>query len=135
MSKSTKSPVSAKVIREAFRNGTLDVAKVVDGKGDAVNPVSVLGANGDATRCRGRLNPAFAAYFVENTPGTSYAEKVAEVSTIEVPLNSPKTGRPIKPVTLPVSEVRALAGISGKAGRISKADLAKAGEAFQARKA
>lgn len=135
MSKSALKPVSAKVIRTAFRDGTLDASKVVDANGKPVNPVSIFGTDGDVSRCRGRLNPAFAEFYVANVKGTSYSEKVAEVSTIEVPLNSPKTGRPIKPVTLPVSEVRALAGISGKAGRISKADLAKAGEAWQARKA
>lgn len=130
-SKNALAPVSAKFVRAAFRDGTLDASKVVDAKGNAVNTASLFGASGDSTKVRGRIHPAFVAAFNESGLGT-YAEKsVAEKNMVTVPLNSPKTGRPIKPVSLPIGEVRVLAGIVGKKGRISSADLANAGRAYQ----
>jgi hypothetical protein len=135
MSKSTRTPVSAKTIRTAFQTGALDAAKVVDAKGKPVTPLSVLGRDGDASRVRGRVNPAFVTAFLEANPGSTYAEKSqAESPMVEVPLVSPKTGRPVKPVTLPRAEVRSLAGIEGRRGRIAKSDLAAAGVAFQVKR-
>lgn len=132
MSKSIATPVPAKTVRTAFRDGTLDATKVTDAKGNPVNTASLFGASGDSTKVRGRIHPAFIAYFNENVKGASYAEKsVAEKKTVEVPLNSPKTGRPIKPVTMTLAEVRALSGTTGKKGRVSSADLAAAGLAYQ----
>lgn len=135
MSKSTRTPVSAKTIRTAFQTGTLDASKVVDGKGKPVTPLSVLGRDGDASRVRGRVNPAFVAAFLAANPTATYAEKSqAESPMVEVPLVSPKTGRSVKPVVLPRAEVRALAGIEGRRGRIGKSDLLAAGAAFQAKR-
>jgi hypothetical protein len=132
MSKRTVStPVTAKTIRQAFQSGALDPAKVVNAKGDAVNPACLF--SGPQGKGRGRLNPAFVAAFLDANPGTTYAEKVAEVKMVEVPLTSPKTGRPIKPVSLPISEVRTLAGVAGKKGRLSQADLTAAAKAYQAK--
>lgn len=129
--RSVKTPVSAKTIRTAFRDGTLNVKDVKDANGKPINPVSVLGADGDASRCRGRLLPAFAAFYTEKFPNTTYAEKSgADERTVEVPRVSAKTGRPVKPTRLPIAEVRALAGVSGKKGRLSKADLLAAAEAL-----
>ena len=129
--RSVKTPVSAKTIRTAFRDGTLNVKDVKDANGKPVNPVSIFGPEGDQSRCRGRLNPAFAAFYTEKVKGTTYAEKSgADERTVEVPRVSAKTGRAIKPTVLPIAEVRALAGVSGKKGRLSKADLTAAAEAL-----
>lgn len=129
MSKNLATPVTAKTIRTAFQSGALDPAKVVNAKGEPVNTGCLF--SGPQGRGRGRLNPAFVQAFLDANPGTTYAEKVAEVKTVTVPLTSPKTGRPIKPVTLPMAEVRSLAGKAGKVGRLSSADLIAAGQAYQ----
>lgn len=132
----SKTLVTAAAIRKAFQSGALNVADVVDAKGNPVNPVSVLGRDGDTSRIRGRVNPAFAAHFVANTPGTEYKEKVAERKTRDLTYSvKDKAGRSRKrSVTLTIAEVRALAGVTGKKGRLSQADLDRAGEAYAARK-
>lgn len=129
-----KTLVTASTIREAFRNGTLNVADVKDAKGNPVSPASILGADGTGTKVRGRLNPAFVAHFVANTPGTAYKEKVAERKTRALTYTvKDKAGRSRKrEVTLTIAEVRALAGVTGKKGRLSQADLDRAGEAYAA---
>jgi len=131
MGKSVKKyPVDAATIRAAFHNGDLDPAKVVDGKGEQVNPACLFG--GPQGRGRGRLNPAFVQAFIDANPGATYDQKGANAQpkTVSVPRTSPKTGRPVKPTVLPLSEVRALAGVSGKRGRLSSTDLANAAAAL-----
>lgn len=136
MSKSISTPVTAKTIRLAFQTGTLDASNVVDANGKPVSPLSVLGRDGDASRVRGRLNPAFVQAFLTANPASTYAEKsVAEVPMVQVPLTSPKTGRAIKPVTMPRSEAKALAGVGGRKGRLSAEHLLAAGKAYQAKTA
>lgn len=132
MAKNALAPVDTKTIRNAFVTGALDASKVVDAKGKPVSTASLLGADGTGTKVRGRLHPAFVAAFEAANPGTVFVEGAeANVKTVEVPRTSAK-GRPMKPATLPIAEVRRLAGIEGKKGRISKADLAKAGAALVA---
>lgn len=120
MSRKVSTPVSVKTIRAAFHDGTLKPA-------EGVSPASVTPG------ARGRINPAHVAVYVEANPGTTYAEKTAEAKTVSLPLVSPKTGRPIKPVVVTISEARALAGVEGKRGRLGSASLAKAAEAYQAK--
>lgn len=137
MSKSTKrsvaTPVSAKRVRAAFVAGEFTAP-------DEALP-SLLGGTytktggfvqSESGLVRGRLNPAAIAAFNEQVSGEVYAgEKVnVEARTIEVPMFSPKTGRPVKSLVKPISEVRAAAGVEGKKGRLSAADLHKAAVAF-----
>jgi len=136
MSKSIATPVSAKTVRTAFRDGTLDASKVLDGKGNAVNTASLFGADGTSTKVRGRIHPAFVAYFNDNAKGQTYAEKsVAEKTMVTLPLVSLKTGKPVKPVQVPIAEARALSGTTGKKGRLSSADLVTAATAYQTARA
>lgn len=118
--------VTAQTIRAAYHTGALDAAKVVDAKGKAVPTGSLFG--GPQGRGRGRLNPAHVEAFLAANPGTAYAEKVAEVKTVDLPMVSAKTGRPVKPVTVPLSEFRALSG--QKMGKPSAASLQAASEAY-----
>lgn len=131
MSKSTTTaPVAtAAVIRAAFQNGTLDVTKVVNEKGEQVNPISVLGRDGDASNIRGRVHPAFTEAFLAANP-KAVIGKGSAPKMVEVPMFSTKTGRAIKPVLRPITEVRAAAGKAGKAGRLSSADMLKAAQVF-----
>jgi len=116
-------------VRALFSNGTLKVTDVKDAKGNPVNPASIFGADGTGSKVRGRVHPAFAAHAEAKGHGTM-REKVVAERTVEVPMFSPKTGRPVKSLTKPVSEVRKAAGIEGKAGRLSAADLHRAAVAF-----
>lgn len=134
MTKNTITPVFAKNIRVAFREGErgLDATKVVDAKGNAVNPASVLGADGDATRCRGRLNPAFVSAYLAAFPEHDYAEKsVSPSAQVELPITkTSKSGATLKrPEVFAASDVRKMLGHEpGKRGRLSQADLAKAAQ-------
>lgn len=130
-SKNALAPVSAKQVRATFRDGTLDASKVVDAKGNAVNTASLFGADGTSTKVRGRIHPAFVAAYNASGLGT-YAEKsIAEQNMVTLPLVSAKTGRPIKPVEVPIAQARALSGTTGKKGRLSSADLVAAAAAYQ----
>lgn len=131
MSKSLRA-VSVKEIRTAFQNGTLSVADVTDEDGNPVNPASVLGAGGDVSRVRGRVNPAFSAHFVASTPGTTYAEKTAEGKTVTLPLVklNAKGARMQKPEAFPIAQVRALAGAPER-GRLSAKHITDAAQAVQ----
>lgn len=135
MARNIKTPVDAKTIRAAFHNGDLDASKVVNDKGEAVNTASLFG--GPQGRGRGRLHPALVQAFLDANPGTTYDQKGANAQpkTVEVPrvkTDAKGRKRALKPVTLPIAEVRALAGVSGKRGRLSSTDLARAGEALVA---
>lgn len=130
MSKTTVTTVAPSAVREAFRSGRLNVSDVLDAKGKPVNPASILGAGGDVSKCRGRVNPAFVAHFEANTPNTIVREKFTAPRMVTVPMFSKKTGRPVKSIEKPVDEVRKAAGTTGKAGRLSQADLLAAAKAF-----
>ena len=129
--------VSAAVVRDAFRTGALDATKVVDAKGNPVSTASLFGASGDSTKVRGRIHPAFVAAFNAVNKSVQYAEKrVKAEAMVEIPrvsVDSKGRKRALKPVTLPASEVRALAGESGKRGRIGKDTIAKASAALAKR--
>lgn len=80
---------------------------------------------------RGRLSQRHRDAFTASTKRPTTGEKVAvDRSQVEVPMFSPKTGRPVKPVVKTRSEVRALSGTEGKQGRISRADLLAAARAL-----
>lgn len=130
MSNSTPTTVAPAAVREAYRSGRLNAADVLDAKGNPVDPTSIFGANGDVSRCRGRVNPAFVAHFEANTPGAVVKEKFVAPRMVTVPMFSTKTGRPVKSIEKPIDEVRAAAGTTGKAGRLSNADLLAAAKAF-----
>lgn len=135
MSKSKSIVVSTATIRAAFvgDNATLNPAKVTDAKGAAVSTASLLGKSGDGSMVRGRIHPLFVAAYLAANPGTTFGEgdnKPAD-RTVSLPLVSEKTGRPIKPVTVPVSEAKSLAGVAGKRGRLSSDELVAAAKAYQ----
>lgn len=130
MSNSTaaKTVATAPVVRAAFKDGLFTAP-------EGVSLASLLGADGKGEKVRGRIHPAFAEALVKAQPRKFVlpvaGEKAAPVAkTVEVPRFSQKTGRPVKPVTMPVAEVRALAGKPGSKGRLGKADLAAAAKAL-----
>lgn len=123
MSKNALKPVPARVVREFAREGRVTLT-------DAALDCILGGPQG---RGRGRLNPdAIAAFNAENGEGLVYAgeKSEAEVKTVTVPMFSPKTGRPVKPLVKPLTEVRKAAGVEGKRGRLSASDLLAAAKAF-----
>jgi hypothetical protein len=132
MGKSKSIIVSTSTIRSAFvgEGATLDPASV-----DAPM-ASLVGATGTLKRpgkVRGRIHPAYVAAFLAANPGTVFGEgenKPAD-RTVSLPLVSAKTGRAITPVTVPVSEAKSLAGVAGKRGRLSAAELVAAAQAYQ----
>lgn len=115
--------VSAARVREAFTAGLFTAP-------DEALP-SLVGRNGDG-RVRGRLNPLAVKAFNEQVKGERYAGEKSEVEakTVTLTMYSPKTGRAVKPITKPIAEVRKAAGVEGKKGRLSKADLHAAALAF-----
>lgn len=120
--------VSTATIRAAFLDGTLKPAK-------DVSTASLFGKDGTRTKpgnVRGRIHPAHVQVFLDANPGTVFGEgsEAPAARTIDVPRTG-KNGRPLAPVTLPVSEAKALAGVAGKRGRMSSEELAKAGAAYQ----
>lgn len=128
--------VNAARVRAAFAAGEFTAP-------DAALP-SLLGGSYTKTKgyqagtgvIRGRLNPLAVEAFNEQVKGEVYAGEKAKdavggnVKTVEVPMFSAKTGRPVKSVTRTLSEVRTLAGVEGKKGRLSKADLLAAAVAL-----
>lgn len=124
---SAKRVVSTAEIREAFRNG---LAPAKD-----VSTASLFGANGTAkapVKVRGRIHPAHVEVFLSANPGTKFGEGESAPAkrTVSVPRTS-ANGRALKPVILPVAEAKALAGVAGKRGRLSSAELEAAGVAYQ----
>lgn len=130
--------VAASVVRAAFANGDFDAP-------DQALP-SLLGGSytvkggfvpSETGLVRGRLHPLAIEAFNEQVKGQQYAGEKAKgvvvggpVKTVEVPMFSAKTGRPVKSRTLPIGEVRALAGKPDGRGRISAADLLVAAKAL-----
>jgi hypothetical protein len=122
----TKIVATAPVVRAAFAEGLFTVP-------EGVSSASLTGTNGGPVR--GRIHPALVAALVEAHPRrfsapekTDKAEKV--VKTVAVPRFSQSTGRAIKAATLPIAEVRTLAGKPGSKGRLAKADLTAAAVAL-----
>lgn len=129
MGKQVLTPVSAREIRQAYANGDFTVP-------EGTNIASLVGRNGDG-RVRGRLNPAVVQAFLTSKAGKgkSYAEKSeAEGRTVTLTLtrrdkNGKSRGK--VDVSMPVAEVRSLAGAPAK-GRLSNAHLATATERAEA---
>lgn len=136
MGKSKSILVSTATIRAAFGPDGMDPATVTDEKGNAVSTASLFGANGtreNPVKVRGRIHPAFRDAYLAANPGHVFGEgEDAPASrTVNLPLVSAKTGRAIKPVEVPVSEAKRLAGVEGKRGRLSSEELARAAAAYQ----
>jgi hypothetical protein len=135
MSKSLVS-ASASTVRAFWQANAEDAQRIATAANVSTN--SVLGADGDTSRIRGRINPAFYAsgegQALLTKAGLTYGEKSsAEVKTVEVPRVSPKTGRAIKSTVLPLSEARVLAGEpENRKGKMSSASLLKVAEALTA---
>lgn len=117
--------VTAARVREAFANGEFTAP-------DAALP-SLVGRNGDG-RVRGRLNPLAVEAFNEQVKGEAYAGEKSPLEgakMVTLPLTKPNAKGALlkRPEDFPMSEVRRLAGVEGKKGRLSKADIARATEA------
>ncbi len=129
MSKPTITLVPAARVREAYREGLFTAPD------EAL--ASLVGANGSG-KVRGRLNPAAIAAFNEQMTGEQYAGEKSPVEgrTVTLPLTkvNAKGARLKRPETFPLSEVRSLAGVVGKKGRLSAAEIAKAAEAVEAQR-
>jgi hypothetical protein len=125
---------SGSTVRKFWQENAALAAEVAAEAGVSTN--SVLGADGDAKRIRGRINPAFYSTGrgaeALTAAGLTYGEKsVAEVKTVTVPRVSAKTGRAIKPTVLPLAEARVLAGeAENRKGIMSSASLLKVAEAL-----
>lgn len=124
-SKNIATPVPAKRVREAFAKGEFTVPD----EGLAC----LLGKDGNG-KVRGRLNPVVIAAFNEQVTGEVYAgeKSVAEVKSVTLDLTKPnaKGARLKRPESFPLTEVRKRAGVEGKAGRLSKANLVAASESI-----
>lgn len=124
MSKSNITLVPASRVREAFAQGLFTAP-------EAALP-SLVGKNGDG-RVRGRLNPLAVAAFNEQVKGEQYAgeKSPVESKSITLPLTKMTAAgaRVKRPETFPLSEVRNLAGVVGKKGRLSAADIETAASA------
>ena len=114
--------VNAQFIRQAAREGRVTLT-------DADLPAFTGGPQG---RGRGRLPKSAIAAFEAENPGFVYAgEKSAvEQKTVTLPLTKPNArGAMLKrPEDFPIKEVRQRAGVVGKKGRLSAADLTRAAE-------
>lgn len=96
---------------------------------------SLIGRNGDG-KVRGRLNPKAVEAFEAQVPGEQYAGEKSQVEsrTVSLPLTKMNAAgaRLKRPETFTLTEVRTLAGIEGKKGRISSANLTAAAKAVEA---
>lgn len=128
-------PATDAQIREAFRDGSYKPSS------DAFLP-ALAGGSFSKTKgytpsesglVRGRLSQAVREDFTAQTKRATAGEKSGinpNAATVEVPRVSAKTGRPIKPVVMPLAEAKALIGAPGKKGRLSADDLAKVAAAL-----
>jgi len=139
MSKNIATPVSAKTVRAAFAAGeftapTEALPSLLGGKNVKVDGV-LTHVPSPSGLVRGRLNPAAVEAFNAQVKGKVYAGEKTKVEdkTITLDLRKPNAkGAMLKrPEAFPVSQVRALAGISGRKGRISREALARATEAVE----
>lgn len=141
MSKNIATPVSAKSVRAAFAAGeftapTEALPSLVGGKTVKVDGV-LTHVPSPSGLVRGRLNPAAVEAFNSQVKGKVYAGEKAKVdgegATITLPLRKPNAkGAMLKrPESFTNAQVRALAGISGRKGRISKEALVRATEAVE----
>lgn len=123
-------PVAASEVRAFFQANPKVAQEVAEAAGVATN--SVLGADGDASRIRGRINPAFTAHFNE-TQAPKHYQEVPKGGIARTPLmvTVPRTGangRALKAVEVERSEALRLLGYAeNRKGSLSSADLAKVG--------
>lgn len=124
-SKNIATPVPAKRVREAFAQGLFTVPD----EGLAC----LVGKNGDG-KVRGRLNPIVVEAFNAQVTGEVYAgeKSPVEAKSVTLALTKPnaKGARLKRPESFPLAEVRKRAGVEGKAGRLSKANLAAAADSI-----
>jgi hypothetical protein len=122
--RNVRTPVPAKFIRAAARNGEVTVT-------DAALDCVLGGPQG---RGRGRLNKDLIAAFEAENPAYVYAGEKSdkEVKSVTLDLTKPNArgARLKRPETVAISEVRKRAGVVGKVGRLSKADLSKAADSI-----
>lgn len=136
----TDNIVTPAQVRAAFHNGDLDHTLVQaltpkgeprfdkDGKPVMADSASLF--SGPQGKGRGRLNPAFVKAYLDANGGEYVENKVKGPATVQVPMFSPKTGRPVKPLVKTAREVREAAGKPDSRGRISRSDLHVAAKAF-----
>lgn len=140
-SKASKTVLTAAPgVRKFWQDNATLAAKVAGNAG--VSTASVLGPEGDLSRLRGRMNPAFYEKGTEGGDilaknGFRYSEipsgGQSSARTVSIPRVSPKTGRAVSPTVLPLAEARALAGQpSNTKGVPSKAARVKVAEALTA---
>jgi hypothetical protein len=131
MSKRILKPVAAKVVRQFAFDGKVTVT-------DAALACVTTGPQG---RGRGRLHPdLIAAFNAENGEGLVYNESEGKALAgrfVTLPITKTNARGAVlnRPEQFPIAEVRTLAGVVGKKGRLSKADVAKAAEAVMAARA
>lgn len=116
MAKRNLVPVTAREIREAFARGEFTAR-------DESLP-SLRG--GKSGKVRGRIAPSAVEDFLAANPNrVLVASAEAEVKTVTLPLTKTNArGATLKrPEDFPITEVRALAGVEGKRGRLSKAHV------------
>lgn len=125
MSKRKPVAVPARVVRQFAHEGKVTITD------EAL--ASVIG--GPQGRGRGRLSPDLVAAFEAENPGYVYAgeKSKAEAKMVTVPLVKPNArgARLKRPEDVPVAEVRRLAGVEGKRGRLAAADLERAARAIE----
>lgn len=110
-----RKPVSARTIREAYRAGEFNAPEVAQ--------------TSLAEGARGRLHPKAVEAYLKVNKGAAYREKsVAEQPTVEVPYvkRNKRGARLNRKATMTVAEVRRLAGIEGRRGRLPKSAIEKA---------
>lgn len=125
MAKRNLVPVTAREIREAFARGEFTAR-------DESLP-SLRG--GDSGKVRGRISPSAVEDFLAVNPDRVLVKSAeAEVKTVTLPLTKTSArGATLKrPEAFPIAEVRRLAGVEGKRGRLSKEHIAKATAAVMA---
>lgn len=127
---STATPATDAEIRTAYREGTYQPTD------ESLLP-ALAGGSYSKTKgytpsesglVRGRLSQRHREDFAAVTGRATAGEKARVSRTVEVPMFSPKTGRPVKPRVVTLAEVRSLSGQAR--GRLSAASIAKAAAAL-----
>lgn len=116
--------VSDKQVRAWFKDNPAQITDEIR--------ASVLGNTDKGAR--GRLAPEAKEIFQTENPGTEVAEGkgVDTLRPLTYVKQNAKGANRTYTVNLPVSEIRALSGTTKTVGRLSKADLEAAGQAYLA---
>lgn len=137
MSKNTTTLVTAARVRAAYAEGKFTAPEValpsLIGGSFTVKGGHVPSATG---KVRGRLHPEAIAAFNEQVEGEQYGGEKSGIGakTVTLPLTkmNAKGARLKRPEDFPLSQVRTLAGVPNKKGRLSKDETAKAVAAIEA---